>query len=499
MKKNFKWLLLVSLTFAACSDDDTTTTEAVAEVPVTAGTADFSNYVALGNSLTAGYSDGALYKSGQEVSWTKILSDQFALAGGGEFKIPYVNDNFGGLTLGGTVITENRLYLKTINDDGTAASPAPTRLPGTPTTDILNHLTGPFNNMGVPGAKSFHLVAPGYGNVQGVPTGASNPYFVRFASSASATVLGDAVAQNPTFFTLWIGNNDILSYATTGGIGVNQLTNPNPATYGANDITNPQVFENVYGALLTQLTANGAKGAVANIPYVTSIPYFTRVPYNAVPLDGATAGALNSGFAAYNGGLAVAQNAGLITAEEKTRRTINFTAGQNAVTIEDSYLTNLGGLGLPSYRQATAEDLIILPASSFIGTAVGGNPQAINGVSVPLADNWVLSKDEAAEVKTAADAFNRSIKTLAEAKGLAFVDANALLGAVNSGGVPYEQYILTSEFVFGGAFSLDGVHPTGRGYALIANEFAKAINAKYGSTLPTVKLTNYPVLRPKNL
>ena len=80
MLKNLKWLFLVSLTAIACnSDDDKGTTE----VPITAGEADFSKYVALGNSITAGFSDGALFKAGQENAYPKLLADQFALAGGG--------------------------------------------------------------------------------------------------------------------------------------------------------------------------------------------------------------------------------------------------------------------------------------------------------------------------------------------------------------------------------------------------------------------------------
>ena len=43
----------------------------------------------------------------------------------------------------------------------------------------------------------------------------------------------------------------------------------------------------------------------------------------------------------------------------------------------DSYLTNLSALGLPSFRQATSADLLVLPSRSIIGTAVGGNPAQI--------------------------------------------------------------------------------------------------------------------------
>lgn len=491
MIKNFKWLLLVSLAFAACNSDDDE--QPVVQIPVTAGIANFTKYVALGNSLTAGYMDGALYIKGQENSWTKILSDQFKLAGGGEFRIPYMNDNYGGLLLGGNIITENRLYFN-------GAGPA--RLPLAdypPTNEIGVPLTGAFNNMGVPGAKSFHLLAAGYGNVAGVPSGASNPYFVRFASSPSTTILADAVAQSPTFFSLWIGNNDILSYATSGGIGVNQTGNFNPATYGPNDITDPNVFAGAYSEIVNQMTAGGAKGVVANIPDVTTIPYFTTVPFNPIPLDAAKAGALNSGYAAYNGGLNVAQGAGLISADEKARRTILFAEGQNAVVIVDSYLTNLSALGLPSYRMATAEDLIVLPASTLIGTLVGGNPSAINGVSVPLTDQWVLSKNEIVEVKTATDAYNATIAAVATSKDLAFVNASQLLTDLANGGIVSNNYTLTSALVFGTAFSLDGVHPTARGYALIANEFSKAINETYGSTLPMVDISKYNPMFPKDL
>lgn len=491
MIKNIKWLLLVSFTIIACSDDDVEVKNNTSDgLPISAGTADFSKYVALGNSLTAGYSDNALFIEGQKNSYPAILASQFSLVGGGEFTIPYTNDNIGGLLLGGNVIAGNRLYFN-------GAGPVP--VTGMPTTEITNTLSGPFNNMGVPGAKSFHLLAPGYGNVAGVPTGQSNPYFVRFASSPSATILADAVAQNATFFSLWIGNNDVLSYATSGGVGINQVGNLDPTTYGNNDITDPMVFASTYSALVDGLTANGAKGVVANIPYVTTIPYFTTVPHNPVPLDAATASLLNSGYAQYNNGLLLAQSFNLISAEEVARRTISFSASAtNRVVLEDSYLTNLSTLGIPSYRQATAEDLVVLPARTFIGSVVGGNPTQINGVSVPLADNWVLSKDEIIELKTATDAFNAAIQSIASTKNLAFVDANALLSQVSNGGITKDNVTVTSNYVTGGAFSLDGVHPSPRGYALIADEFFKAINATYGSNFKGVNIGTYRILYPQD-
>ncbi len=245
MIKNFKWLLLVSLTFVACNNSD----DAVADpnstdgAPLTAGSADFSKYVALGDSFAAGFSDNALFMEGQKNSYPNILAQQFALVGGGEFKIPFMNDNIGGLLLGGAPIQGTRLYF-----DGSA----PVSLPGIPTTEVTSHLTGSFNNMGVPGAKSFHLLASGYGDVANLATGQANPYFVRFASSAGTTVLADAIAQNPTFFSLWIGGNDELGYATAGG----------DAT--VNPLTPPATFDTAYNAIISQLVAGGRKGVIAN-------------------------------------------------------------------------------------------------------------------------------------------------------------------------------------------------------------------------------------------
>lgn len=514
MIKNIKWLLLVSITFIACNSNEEDTSGVVAEVPVTAGTADFSKYVSLGNSITAGYADGALFIAGQSNSYPKLLSDQFALAGGGEFKIPFMNDNFGGLLLGGTQIQTTR-YIFT---------GAPTLLPGTPTTEVLNHLPGYYNNMGVPGAKSFHLVANGYGNPLGIGSYA-NPYFVRFASSSTTSVIADAVAQNPTFFTLWIGNNDVLSYAISGGTGVNQTGNPDVTTYGSNDITDPTALAGSISSLLDQLTANGAKGVVANIPYVSSTPFFTYVSPITVPaLPAANSGALNQLFGVIN---QIAAAGSLparfvtLTTDDNNPATIEK---KNPVLIFDESIPDLSAqiaaTLTPLYGSATANfigsqygrarharitsgdrDFVLLTAGTSIGTNQSGVPSPYNviGVSYPMQDGKILTADEALQVKTATDAYNASIKSLADAKGLAFVDANLALSQVANGGVVFDNFHMTSDFVKGGAFGLDGVHPTARGQAYIAGKFIDAINATYGSTLRKPKPQSYPLSYPAGL
>lgn len=502
---------LLTLGFVGC--------EAEFENPVTdegfytSGDADFSNYVSVGNSLTAGYADGALYITGQENSYPNIMAQQFALAGGSaEFTQPLMADNLGGLLLNGTLVAENRFVLAA---DPTTGDPiGPVRLEGNPTTEVTTSATGPFNNMGVPGAKSFHLVTPGYGNAGGVLAGTANPYFARFATSGNTTVIQDAASLSPSFFSLWIGNNDILSYATSGGVGVDQTGNLDPSTYGPNDITDPNVFASVYSQQVAALAAGASGGVLINIPDVTSIPYFTTVPTRSIPLDAATAGAVNAQFALYNTQvLPGLVGAGVISADEAALRQINFAAGVNFPITTDDDLTDISAIlqgppfNLPAatagllgqLRQVNENDLVVLTASSVLGTlADPGNPNSVIGVGVPLQEQFVLSGTEQARVTAASTAYNTTIRSLAMANGLAFVDARRALAEVADGGVAYDAGLLTSEFVTGGAFSLDGVHPTPRGYAYTANLIIDEINKTYNATVPNVNIGNYGTITITN-
>ena len=468
-----------------------------------AGDADFSTYVALGNSLTAGYADGALFRSGQNDSYPNIMAEQFSFVGGGDFTQPLTSDDLGGLLLGGQQILGNRLVLSA-DENG---NPFPAPLAGTPTTDVTTSETGPFNNMGVPGAKSYHLVTPGYGSVAGVANGTANPWYARFATSESSTVLADAASLNPTFFSLWIGNNDILGYATSGGSGVDQTGNLDPSTYGGNDITDPNVFAAAYSAQVDALVANGAKGVLLNIPDVTSIPYFTTVPAQSIPLDAATAGAVNAQFAQYNDQiLPLLVQFGVITQEEADSRVVNFVEGINYPIITDNDLTDVSQVlqgppgNLPEelanllgqLRQATSDDLIVLPASSVLGSVPDpSNPLGVVGVSIPLENQWVLTTTEQTRVATAGAAYNAVIEGLAAANELGYGDMKSALADVAANGAFYNGGVLTSTYVTGGAFSLDGVHPSPRGYAFTANTIIDVINTTYNASIPKVDIGTY--------
>ncbi|WP_046755117.1 SGNH/GDSL hydrolase family protein [Kordia jejudonensis] len=496
MKNNIKYLAILALGLFACEPEfDNPIDESGA---YTSGSADFSTFVAVGNSLTAGYMDGTVFRSGQQNSFPNIMAEKFALVGGGTFTQPSFEDDVndaGGFLLQGSPLPGfgTRLVID-------ASEGGPENLNVTSTVEVSNLQQTAYNNMGVPGAKSFHLGAPGYGNIENLAFGAANPYFVRHATSPNITVIEDATSLNPTFFTLWIGNNDILSYATSGGVGVDRTGDPNVLGYGGNDITDPGVFAFTYQGLVDALTANGAKGVVATLPDVTSIPYFTTVPYNPVPMDAGTAAFVNNAYATYNGGLQFAAGNGLITAAEAAQRTITFAAGQNPVVIVDEDLTNLSGFGIPSYRMSTVNDLLILPSSGFIGTQADPNdPSSVNGVGIPLADNWVLTADEIQLVRNARTAYNNAIIAIATEKDLAIADMAATLEVLVSGLRTADGQIYTNNYFDGSSnaistavFSLDGVHPNSRGYAIVANEFIRVINEKYGSDVPGVTAGYYP-------
>ena len=494
--KNYKYigLFLLSLGIISCdvnNELDAIEAEVVPVVELNTNGLDFSSYVAVGASFTAGYTDGAMFAAAQENSFPNILAGKF----GTDFSQPLMNDNIGGLVFNGAVVQQPRFFFN-------GAGPAV--LPATPTTQLgVPASGGPFNNFGSPGAKSFHLTFPGYGQL--------NPYLGRMESSSTATVLGDALAQSPTFFTLSeVGGNDVLGYALSGGSGADQTGNFDPSTYGGSDITDPNVFASVFSGMVTALTANGAKGIVVNVPYITDLANFTTVPYNSIPLDAATAAQLNAGYAAYNGGLQQAFGALVqlqvisqeAAAAEIAKRTINFTAGQNAVVIVDEDLIDLGAINpafaaIPQYRQATADDLLLLAGATFIGTTVGGNPALINGVSVPLADNWVLTPQEQTAIKTATDAYNATIAAVASSNpNVVLADLKDVLAEASTG-IMFDNYTMTTSLVTGGLISLDGVHLTARGNALMANKILEAMDSGFGTNFGTAtdgmaKAGDYP-------
>jgi lysophospholipase L1-like esterase len=430
------------------------------------GSADFSTYVALGNSLTAGYADGALYESGQLNSYPNILAQQFKKVGGGEFVQPILPYEKGvGFTVYPPptgIVFRTKVILGYSTDCLSNTSLAPVHAINDPNQmelmgKLLTPISGYYNNLGVPGAKSFHLIYDGYGNPANLqtPIPTANPFYVRFASAPNATLLGDALAQQPTFFSFWIGNNDVLLYAVSGGENnpFGDFITPVEGVLGVG-------FNATMDYILATLTASVNKGVIANIPDITSIPYFITVPYNGLKLtQQAQVDALNAAYG--NGAIG-----------------ISFSLGQNAWVIED-------GSVLPGIRQIKKNELVLLEVPQDSLKCAGWGSQK------PIPHYFVLTENEINAIKTATSAYNAKIKELAINYNLAFADINSLMTSFSGSGLIYDGINFTNEFVTGNTFSLDGIHLTPQGNAIIANEFIKAINEKYGASIPLVSITNY--------
>lgn len=496
--------MLTALFAGACTYD----VPQIEETP-TQGTADFTKMISVGNSLTAGFMNGALYEASQANSYPSIIAAQMTLVGGGTFNQPTfaAGTNPNGCYDPKTGCTAGRLYLKIVTDkcDPTKTTASPTPKAGN--IAGLGAYAGTkseLNNFGVPGLTIQTALLAATGGPNDVANPYFNPYYARFATTpGTSTVIGDAataMGNGGTFFTFWLGNNDVLGYATNGG-----------ATGGTDpQITSTVAFETAFNtALNAMLDANDeAKGAVANIPDVTSIPYFSTVKYNPIPMDNATATAVNGGFAGYNAVLDALKGAPFnYPAAEVDARKVSFAANcTNEIVIVDETLNDYGdefdileGAGaitpeqraaLVPYeqiRETKATDLITLSAGSVIGTLVGGNPQLVNGVTVPLSDKYVLIPTEIAEVQAAVTAFNSIIADAVadNSDRLVLVDVNAELTKIKNTSVLIKGSSITASITPpNGAFSLDGVHPNARGSAYIANVFIKAINAKFGSNIP---------------
>nr|WP_319398226.1 hypothetical protein [uncultured Carboxylicivirga sp.] len=415
------------------------------------GDANFSKFIAVGDSYTAGYTNGALGQKGQKESFAYIVSEQLASVGSTEFNQPLVQSTSSvGTTVLGPDQNNGYYQLQVVNG---SLSPVPT------VGDMAIFAEQVYNtenqNFGVPGAKSFHLLAPGYGN-PAAGAGNFNPFYTRFMSSTSSSVINDAVAANATFISLWIGGNDVLGYALAGGEG---------------DMITPASSFDDYMTLISQsLFSNDKKGVIANVPGIEALPYFSYIPYNVVEIDQATADALNQAYSQYN---QISDTYGFDR--------IEFVAGYNALVIEDENYAHPAKI-----RQMKATEKVLLSASSGIS-----NPEMGWGYISPLGAEYVLDETELSDLNAAVAAYNVTIKSIAEQYGLAFVDLHTLMDKLNSEGLLIDGNEYSTTFVTGGIFSLDGIHTTGRGCAIIANTFIEAINKQYKAQIPLANINDY--------
>ena len=405
------------------------------------GNIDVSNYVALGSSMTAGYSNGALYYDAQQNSYANILAEQFKLIGGGEFKIPNVSQS--SIGMGNANNAPSILGNRT--DCQGVVSLGPVKIATQGDASVFTNIyssQGSFNNMAVPDAKVIDMEVNGY----------ANPFYQRMSSSASSSILSDAIAKNPTFFSVNLGLQDVLKYTLKGG--ASDSITPIAGTIGVG-------FEASINNVIDKLMANGAKGVVTNIPSIKTMAYFNTIAWNALKLDAATATNLSNFYANLD--------------------STKFYEGDNGFIIMDSNNPFLG------FRQAVAGEYILLnvPLDSVKCHKWGS--------LIPIPDRYSLTLSEINAIETAITNYNTILRNIASSKGLAFVDVNAFFSKVKSGFI-YNGVTVNAAFVSGGAYSLDGLNLTARGNALLANEFIKAINSTYQSSIPEVDAMRYPAV-----
>ncbi|MCX3263428.1 SGNH/GDSL hydrolase family protein [Pedobacter agri] len=385
-----------------------------------AGQANFGKYISVGNSLTAGFADGGLYLEGQKVAYPNLLAAQMASVGGGTFTSPFFAD--------AQANGSGYLNLSALVNGSPTLSNVTTNLAYRDATHLAKY-SGEIQNLGVPGMRVDLAFA--------APYSAANMYMERLLTDSqvgTTTYFQFIQGRNHTFFSLWLGNNDALGWATNGGV----------TTDATNVLTDKATFSMLFSNLVNALTAGGQKGVVGTIPDVTAVPYFNTV---TVPALLAAAKAINPA----------------------------------AVAV---FIQTATGV-----RAATSEDLIRLPFQSAGLFGTGTIPYGLDPRN-PIANNWVLDKDEVIRVKDYVNSYNSTIKSLANSKGLAIADTYTYLNLVKAG-VAIQGININSAFITGGAFSLDGVHLTPRGNAVIANVFIDAINGKYASTIPTIDIAKY--------
>ncbi len=435
---NFKNIFILTagvLCFAACKPE-------FKKPAATSGTADFSRYIAVGNSLTAGYADNGLYLEGQQNSYPSIIAKQMQQVGGGTFTQPLFTEaqaNGSGYVKLTGFNAAGSPVLAPVTDQLAIRGVVP--IPGFGNVTTYAKYSGDNNNYGIPGMKLLQINYAAYGNLNG--------FYERLLpgnAGTNSTAYLDYVTAKPfTFFSNWMGNNDALLYAVSGGAG--------------DVLTDKTTFTQLYTLLLSRLTAAGQKGICATIPDVTAIPYFNTVT-----------------------------PALILASVQKTNpavQAIFINAKSSADVTNITYAA----------RPATSADLITLTfPSSKIGTPVatpaGNLPYGLTPYT-PIENQYVLDANEVALTKDYVNSYNTTIKAVAASKGIAVADMYSFLNDIKAHGLVVDGLTLTSNYITGGIFSLDGVHLTPRGYAIVANQFIKTINAQYNSNIPLTSVASY--------
>jgi lysophospholipase L1-like esterase len=447
---------------AGCKEDETTVTQP--PPPPNTGSANFTTYVAVGNSVTAGYQSDALSQRDQPQSFTNLLAKQVQTP----FEIPLIKDP----GIGGRIRVVSLSPLTLVQEQS---------VPPSASSNLNIALPRPYNNLGIAGAIMYDIMDTTDASANFVNKSAArgNPFFALVLRNAA---LGRNVFQQarnlaPTFITCWIGNNDVLGYATSGGLaGSNAGLFAPPRTLPTETILFGLWYNQILDSLRSIPSVTGI--VTANIPNIAALPFFTtlgpqihpRIP-PFLPM--------------------------------RYQRNGNKGPATDTTTLggapSDPYILLTGYAYAPLLGHPTGKwyrDLAAMrgvPVDSVIAPGIdttkpfGFHPQN------PWPDALTLDDGERTIAGNAITAFNSAIAGAASARGIPVVDVGALFDQVLARQVYYPELgTFSSDFITGGTFSYDGVHPSSRGQALIANEFIKKINEQFGAQIPPVSVPSVP-------
>jgi lysophospholipase L1-like esterase len=296
----------------------------------------------------------------------------------------------------------------------------------------------PFvSNVAVPGAKVLDI----YSNLDAASSSNALTTFILGGLTQSQMV----ERARATFVSIWIGNNDVLGAATSS-------SNAGDTTL----ITPAATFTARYNAMMDSIDLAKPRGGVlVGVANVTLIPFFSR---------GATYWAIKNGLVP---GAAFPPT---------------FTVSNNCAPI---------ATGIPGARGDST--LVPFPyGAALLQAASPPNNQPRNldcGDNVPP----VIVPSELRALATAVTSYNATISAAATARGWAYLDPNAKLGALAADTAqvrpfPYFPQGNAGDTVavrrpFGRAFSLDGIHPSTATHRLIADTLRTVINAQYGTAI----------------
>lgn len=398
-----------------------------------AQTPSFTKYVALGDSYGAGYSAGCLVARNQQFSYPNILAKQLGIA---DFQQPTVSDP--GLP---TCTGLKSLVPVTFGPISTKT--------GAPTNLALGR---PYDNLSVPGYKIADV------SDKLTDGGGAADLILRGKGAA----LNQALSLNPTFMTLGIIGNDILTVGLAGflldGVTATPLA----------------VFTAKYNSVAASLKASGRTGVFLGTPDLRLIPLATTLP--PVVLDPATnkpllvggqtvplLGPGNTKFPCPTGQTACALPAGTLV-----------TLGANApqAALGGKSLLALG-FGIPCAVAPTLPQCgKPLPDGSFVP------PATVNA-------GVLFYPDEVQAIDDRVKAMNAVIQAAATANGFQYFDFYALAVDLETNGRDFGGIHISKDFVTGGMFAYgDAVHMSNIGYSILADEMIKFINKSYGTSVP---------------